>query len=176
MNLNYEIFYFLNNIAGKNETIDFLVLFFAQYFPYILVGIFVVFYFYRFYKSKFEKKIIKEFFIISSASILVWFVSQIINFLYYSPRPFIALDNINVLFEHGNGDSFPSGHTTFFATLALMNYLYSPRCFSSFLLLGAILIGGARVISGVHWPLDILGAFALAFLGVYGIKKFLLKK
>jgi|SRR3989344_7148406 len=176
MNLNYEIFYFLNNIAGKNETFDFLVLFFAQYFPYILVGIFVVFYFYRFYKSNFDKKIIKEFFIISFSSVLIWFVSQIINFFYYSPRPFIALDNINVLFEHGNGDSFPSGHTTFFATLALMNYLYNPRCFSSFLLLGAILIGVARVISGVHWPLDILGAFALAFLGVYGIKTFLLKK
>lgn len=174
--MNSSVFYFLNNIAGKNETVDFLVLFFAQYFPYILVGIFVVFYFYRFYKSNFEKKIIKEFLIISSVSMLIWFVSQIINFLYYSPRPFIALDNINVLFEHGNADSFPSGHTTFFATLALMNYLYSPRYFSAFLLLGAILIGVARVISGVHWPLDILGAFAVSFVGVSLIKRFLLKK
>ncbi|MDD2934866.1 MAG: phosphatase PAP2 family protein [Candidatus Pacebacteria bacterium] len=176
MNLNYEIFYFLNNLAGKNETIDFLVLFFAQYLPYILVGIFVVFYFYRFYKSNFDKKIIKEFFIISFSAVLIWFVSQIINFFYYSPRPFIALDNINVLFEHGNGDSFPSGHTTFFTTLALMSYLYTKKWFATVLLIGAVLIGVARVIVGVHWPLDILGGFALSFVGFYIIRRFFLKK
>src|SRR3989344_8635111 len=176
MFLNQQIFLFLNSLAGRNKILDYFFYFCAEYLAYVIIVFLLVYFLYKFYKSFFDFSIIKKLLIILTSSFVVWAISQLINHLYYNPRPFIALDNINVLFEHGNGDSFPSGHTTFFATLALMNYLYNPRCFSSFLLLGAILIGVARVISGVHWPLDILGAFALAFLGVYGIKTFLLKK
>ena len=176
MFLNQQIFLFLNSLAGRNKILDYFFYFCAEYLAYVIIVFLLVYFLYKFYKSFFDFSIIKKLLIILTSSFVVWAISQLINHLYYNPRPFIALENINVLFEHGNGDSFPSGHTTFFTTLALMSYLYVPKWLANTLLVGVVLIGVSRVVSGVHWPYDILGAFVLSFVGFYLIRYFLSQK
>jgi undecaprenyl-diphosphatase len=174
--MNQTIFLFLNNIAHQNKYLDTFIFFCAEWLSYLIVSILFFYYAYKILREKQFKKYLKEFSIIFISTFIVWGVSQIINYFYYSPRPFLVLDNINVLFEHGNADSFPSGHATFFFSLAFISYFFVPRLLTAFLLDGAIIIALSRIIAGVHWPADIFGAIVLAGVGVYIIKKTILPK
>lgn len=82
------------------------------------------------------------------------------------PRPFIALrEVVTPLFVHGGMDSFPSGHATFFGALTLSSFLVDKKM-GYWVLLASILIGIARVISGVHYPIDILSGYLIGLLVV----------
>ena len=59
--------------------------------------------------------------------------------------------------------SFPSGHATFFSALATALYFYHKRL-GLWFGLGAVIIGLARIISGIHYPADILTGFGLGML------------
>ncbi len=183
--MNEIIFHFLNNFAGHNYWFDTLVIFCAQWLPFWLVGVFLFFHLGRLYFSRsknslrnepLRNEVFRKVSVVFGSTFLVWGVSQIINIFYYSPRPFVALSNINILFTHGGGDSFPSGHATFFFALAMMSYYYSPRWLYYMLIVGAVVVSFARVIAGVHWPFDILGGFILAYVGIFVIRKLLPKR
>lgn len=182
MNSNTQIFHFLNNFASQYDWLDTSIVFCAQQLPFVLIGIFLIYHLggLQFSKSKksrrgesFLQEVFKKISIVLGSTFLIWGFSQIINYFYYSLRPFLVLDDINLLFTHGDSDSFPSGHATFFFSLALMSYYYNPRWLANLLLVGAITVSIARVTAGVHWPVDILGAFILAAVGVLVIRKFL---
>lgn len=83
---------------------------------------------------------------------------------YFHPRPsMIGLGT--PLFQHPPDSSFPSDHVTVLSAIAFG--LFSRRNFLigiGFLVLG-ILVGFARVYCGVHFPFDVIGAFAVGFLG-----------
>ncbi len=56
-------------------------------------------------------------------------------------------------------NAFPSGHTTAFFVLAGLVCLQKVNPgFKYLILLLAILVGLSRIASGVHWPLDVMGA------------------
>jgi membrane-associated phospholipid phosphatase len=56
-------------------------------------------------------------------------------------------------------NSFPSGHTTAFFVLAGLVCMQQVNIgFKILILLLATLVGLSRIASGVHWPLDVLGA------------------
>ena len=82
-----------------------------------------------------------------------------------SPRPFEALD-FAPLINSDPTPSFPSGHTIVFAALASAMWVVNKRK-GYWFLLGAFLIGVGRVISGVHWPTDIVGGLILGALSAY---------
>ncbi|MDO8591119.1 MAG: phosphatase PAP2 family protein, partial [bacterium] len=83
------------------------------------------------------------------------------------------------LFPSETGHAFPSGHATFYSALAMMMWFYHKRIGYA-LGVVALIIGISRIISGVHWPVDILGGYVLGIcvsIGVYFlIKKFLNRK
>ncbi|WP_157989200.1 phosphatase PAP2 family protein [Candidatus Erwinia haradaeae] len=64
--------------------------------------------------------------------------------------------------------SFPSGHTLFVTTWALLGagLLWSRHCYFSILLLltWAISVMGSRLLLGMHWPKDLLAATILSWL------------
>jgi len=97
---------------------------------------------------------------------LAWGASRAIKYFYPSPRPFEVFDNIKLLFTHGGGDSFPSGHATFFMALAIALSAYHKRLGIVYIF-GALAIGLARVIAGVHFPIDIIAGYILG--GIIGI-------
>jgi undecaprenyl-diphosphatase len=62
------------------------------------------------------------------------------------------------------GKSFPSGHAAnnmAVATVLILFFGWRGACYLPF----ALLIGYARIYTGAHWPLDVLGGFLLGLLG-----------
>lgn len=69
-------------------------------------------------------------------------------------------------------NAFPSGHTTaFFVVAGLVSLQRVNSWFKLLVLLLATLVGFSRIASGVHWPLDVLGAamggWIVAILSVF---------
>ncbi|MBI2100287.1 MAG: phosphatase PAP2 family protein [Candidatus Vogelbacteria bacterium] len=136
--VNEIIFRWFNGLAGRSPLSDTLIIFLAEYLGWILV-IGLVIYFFR------RRGQILPVVAIASTS---WLISRVIKYFYLHPRPF-APDN-----------SFPSGHGALFSALAFALYLYDRR-WGNIYLVGAVLIGLARVAAGVHWPGDVLAGFIL---------------
>lgn len=174
--MNDTIFLFFYNLSHKSIFFDNLVIFFAYYFPYIVAitaGIFILMY-YEVFQSKnsyqvfLQKKIeiLKPFFIGASA----WIFTQILKSLFSIGRPIETLVGINPLLVKDDY-SFPSGHATFFMALAVSIFLFNKKAGYVFIVF-ALLIGVARIITGVHFPVDILVGFILGTIVALLFKKY----
>lgn len=175
--MNQEFFNFLNGFSLQNIFLDSWIIFYAENLGIILVIFFVLFHLFSFLypkgfgsRDEISQHSFRAIYMVLISSTLIFFISQIINHFYFSPRPFLVLDNVSLLFTHGANDSFPSGHATALFSLAFMSLFYSPRVLSLLLFIGASVVGISRVVAGVHWPLDILGGIVLAAVGSSLIK------
>jgi undecaprenyl-diphosphatase len=74
-------------------------------------------------------------------------------------RPYVAL-TFAPLIEPVHEYSFPSGHVAVLSALAFTAWRRRPAAGAA-LFAGAIIVGVARVLAGVHWPIDILGGMAV---------------
>jgi undecaprenyl-diphosphatase len=148
-----------------------LLFFFAQYLAYVLVAIFLVLLIFS--KKNSHEKII--FFLFAAVSIFLSriIITEAIRYFYPVSRPFV--DNaVNQLIFHETSGSFPSGHATFFFALAMAIMLATRwRTWGVVFFAGAILMGLARVIAGIHWPYDILGGAIIGIFSTLIVKKIL---
>ena len=81
---------------------------------------------------------------------------------FYNPRPFV-LGLGRMLIEHDATTSFPSLHATFLFSLALPLVAQNgARDTAIAVLLLGLAIAWARIFVGVHYPLDMAGAFIIA--------------
>ena len=169
--MNEQIFFTLHNLAYQSCPTDKIIIFFADYLPYLLILLTIIYAF----RADFGKFSLKNPFGIFKKRIgflldtlglatISWLVADILKGIINSPRPFILFkENVIPLFSHGGMDSFPSGHASFFSALALSFFIVDKR-------LGyvatacALLIGVARVISGIHFPIDILFGYLIGLL------------
>lgn len=156
--MNNQIFYFFYNFANRSTDIDKLVVFFAKTFPYIVALLALIFLFKR-------RARLKVFVQVILSSGLAWLVAKALKTLIHADRPFLRLPDIHSLFSE-TGFAFPSGHATFFAALGASLFFYRKKAGVVFLFF-ALLIGVARIVAGVHFPIDILGGFALGVLIAY---------
>src|SRR3989344_5157179 len=112
--MNNTIFFFFYNLAHKSFFFDRLFIFFAVYFPYIVVtlaGLFLLFHHevlqaenpFRIFLKK-KKEILSVFF----SSFLAYFISAILKILFHTLRPFVVLPQAQSLFIE-TGYAFPSG-------------------------------------------------------------------
>lgn len=89
---------------------------------------------------------------------------KLAGLLYDETRPFVLLHR-HPMIDHASDNSFPSDHLA--ATGLAVAYLW-PR--SKSLAIGAALIGvvlgTARVLTLLHWPIDIIAGFALGLCGM----------
>ncbi len=160
--MNNSIFYFFYNLAHQSNLFDNIVIFFAVYFPYfvaLMAGIFFVFY----------RKNWREFFVIFFTGGLTVVFDLILKYSIHVTRPFLSLPNIYPLFPEA-GYAFPSGHAAVFSAIAFAIYFKHKKAGFVFMLF-AFLIGLARIIAGVHFPIDIFGGFILGFVVAFLIKK-----
>lgn len=155
--LNLLLFSYINASPQAHDLTIGLAIFIANDLLYFMLLAFAWFWLRGSYAVK--KQIIKAFIF----TCIALFMSQIISHFFYSPRPFV-IDVGRTLIYHAPNGSFPSDHMLIFSTIAF-SYV-----FSIYKRLGAALIGLAwtvawsRVYLGVHFPLDMLGAFSLALM------------
>lgn len=92
---------------------------------------------------------------IAFSSISAWTISLILKLIIGSSRPFVIFPDVRTLIEYGWNDSFPSGHAMFFSALAT-SLLFSYKKIGFLYMFFALLIGLARVIAGIHFPVDVI--------------------
>jgi len=169
MNIDLQIFFWINSVAGKVSVIDFVAIFCAKYL-YILMGIVVLSYIFvgRDYLSKRKNQLM----VVSGlASVITGrlVIVEIIKRVVDRPRPFV--DNVvTQLVQYEPNFSFPSGHAAFAFALAGAVIIYNKKV-GLWLILVALLISLSRVYVGVHYPFDILvgGLIGLASGLITGI-------
>jgi undecaprenyl-diphosphatase len=106
-----------------------------------------------------------QFIVFSAASaVLTAVLIKVGTTLHQDPRPFVR-DHVQPYFSSSTDNGFPSDHTAFSALIGFVALRYY-RWIGIAMLVLAMLIGAARVISGVHHGQDIVGGLLLAGLGV----------
>jgi len=178
--VNNQIFFFFYNLAHQSQIFDQIIVFFAVYFPFVVVilaGLFLLFHHEVLqaenpYRVFMEKK--KEILAVFLSGFLAYFISVVLKFLFHTLRPFLALPNVQALFSESSF-AFPSGHATFFSALAFSIFFLHKKAGYVFMFF-ALLIGLARIVAGVHFPIDILGGFILggtvSYLSAYFLRFF----
>ncbi|HKC05174.1 MAG TPA: phosphatase PAP2 family protein [Patescibacteria group bacterium] len=134
---------------------DLIIMFFASFLIYFLfLGLIVLW----FIDGKIEKEqVVHALF----ACLFAWTIAFLIKHFFPTLRPFMVNGKgIDVLLRPTDG-AFPSEHTTLAFALATTIFMHDRKVGWLFLI-GALVVGVARVFANVHYPVDILGG---AFLG-----------
>ena|SRR3989344_3974021 len=165
--LDKELFSFLYGLTGQSRLLDWLFIFFAKYLFWLIIvwSIWVIFTKKDWgdarpvWKSRFQHLSLAFISFLLSRGIM----TNIIDNLLQSPRPFTAL-GVEALINHTDVNSFPSGHMASLIPIAL-TLLVVKRRSGIWVLIATLAIGIARIITGVHWPSDILGGIIVGVLG-----------
>lgn len=134
---------------------DLTIMFFATFFIYVLfIGLGVLW--------VIDGKIKKEQVIHALfACLFAWVAAALIKHFFPTLRPFMVNGReVEVLFAPKDS-AFPSEHTVIAFALAVTVFMHD-RKVGWWFLGSALLIGVARVLANVHYPIDIIGG---AFLG-----------
>ncbi len=157
--MNTILFLQLHSLVGQSVFIDTLVIFLAQFLIFVMAGILLV-------TVLLEKEQSRKISLLTHilASVLIVYVIVTVCKLYFAvPRPFVQFPHNTQLFSYGGFDSFPSGHAAFASLIATLGYLKNKRLWMS-LSLCAILVGVARIVSGVHFPVDIIVGYMIGIM------------
>jgi undecaprenyl-diphosphatase len=169
--MNNQIFFALYSLAHKSPIVDFLIVFFAQYFPYLVLAaaiLFLLFHHEIFSTQRPFNTLVerwKEIFFVSLSVCAAWGLAIFFKFIFQIPRPFIQFENVVPLIKATNY-SFPSLHSAFFMAIAIAIFLYQKKA-GYWFMFSALLIGIARIMTGVHFPIDILGGYIIGALISY---------
>ncbi len=166
-----------------SELYKTIVVFFARDFDVILLGSFFVFEFlHRGHSVSILSVAVKDrkhmFEMAISATVSIG-ISFLLKNIFAIARPYESAQNIAPLFEYiGNDFSFPSGHAMVFFALSTVLFIHNRRV-GIVAYVGSALVAVTRVLSFVHFPIDvIIGALLGSIIGflVHGILKNIVKK
>ena len=163
-----SLFTALFSLAHKNQFLDWFIIFLGEYLIFILALAAVIL---ILKERDWRRRTYFTALVIISTVLSRSIFTEIIQFYYHHPRPFVMLA-INPLIEHAPTSSFPSGHLSFFS-VALTVWLINRRA-GLWFMVGTLLIGLARVAAGIHWPIDILGGILVGSFSFF-ITYYLLK-
>ena len=167
--MNEQIFGFLHGLTNKNLLVDLLIVFLAQYSFHILVLAALVM---IIMEKDFKRRYYFASLTILSVIISSGIITPIVRYFYHHPRPHLVLENIKTLIIPHESFSLPSGHMMFIVPIALSIFYFNKRAGIWFLATTA-LMGIARTMAVVHWPLDILAGMFFGTLCFYLAKELL---
>ncbi|MGN9712056.1 phosphatase PAP2 family protein [Acinetobacter variabilis] len=90
-------------------------------------------------------------------------ISEVLSAILNTPRPFVT-EVGRTLIEHAPTGSFPSNHMSIFSGIALAYYFSPQRDLGRILVWTAWLVAWSRIYVGVHFPIDMAGAFIIALV------------
>ncbi len=155
--LNRNIFLDIYNFSHHNSILDFLMVFGAEHLIFIMLLIVL----FLFLKNKNSKQ--NVFHIIISLTIGIISI-RLLHIFFYEPRPFLSLQIIPLVYQPIDG-SFPSMHTAILTILAF-SFIKTKTKYGHMMLIPVIWTGFARIYTGVHYPIDILGGVIVGVLSV----------
>ncbi|HEV8601097.1 MAG TPA: phosphatase PAP2 family protein, partial [Patescibacteria group bacterium] len=159
--MDHQIFFAINNLAGKHELFDKIAIFLSKSFIYYFVALlFLLWFLYRPLRRNVYLALVSG---LVSRGIIVEVIKRVVN----HPRPFEILRVHQLLADEEHGLSFPSGHAVVFFSLAFA--FYGTKYFWPLFVLATI-ASLARIYVGVHFPSDILAGVVVAFVTVWAIK------
>lgn len=158
--LNQKLFVYLNSFSGHNKMVDVVVVFMAEYMPFVFIAIL----FYLWFTNRKNEALYAGY-----ATTLGVVLNQIIGLFYYHNRPFMDHLGYTLLAQKAES-SFPSDHTTFTLSIALMLLTFKQtRTLGVATVALALICGVSRVYCGVHYPFDILGSTIVSIVAVIAI-------
>lgn len=112
-------------------------------------------------------RIMKIYLFIFFSVVLAWLFSQLFKSYFSTVRPFRVNGFPPLTITEHFDNSFPSGHTASAFALATSLFFISRR-FAFFMFFLSVFVGIGRVLSNVHYPIDVLGGAVLgAFIPIF---------
>lgn len=173
--MNNYLFTFLHSFAFKYNWLDSAVIFFAEPFIYIFIIAIITILVWqdKVLEDSFDLKSIykksRGILTITIATISGYIAANLLKLLIHTDRPFVYLNNIHTLISE-SGYAFPSGHSATISAFAFAVF-FKNRPIGFICLVTMLLIGLSRVVAGVHFPVDIIGGYALGFVVAYLLKR-----
>src|SRR5579862_5771874 len=93
---------------------------------------------------------------------VTYVLGKIVGAFWYDPLPFVQ-NGTTPLIAHAANNGFPSDHVLLAAAIASVVFAYN-RPLGILLWILALVVGGARVLAGVHHPVDVIAAAIVAAL------------
>ncbi|MEK7611847.1 MAG: phosphatase PAP2 family protein [Patescibacteria group bacterium] len=171
MTFDTTVFSLLFGVAHISPLLNGLIIFFARYLPYLIaISAAIIILLEPTWKKKFWA------FSLVSLTLLLGkgIINEAIQFFYTRLRPPIVL-GIEPLIPLPQAPSFPSSHAVIMFGVAMAIFFVHKKWGAIFLGLAA-LVALARVMAGVHWPLDILAGAIIGMGAAYIMKKLIPKR
>lgn len=158
--MDHNLFLKLFSLTEHSDVLNIMFSFFAKGFGVVLFSLVVL---YIIIKTKPHRQEVLRIgrLVVVMFSALAF--SRILKLVIARPRPFEVLD-IDPIILYGSGDSFPSGHATFYMALAIISFEYLPKSHAWTVTILAFVISISRIIIGVHFPTDIIMGWFIALL------------
>lgn len=155
---DYKIFEALNGLAGKNTVFDYVTIFFAHYYVFIFPLLALAYYI--FHQEKYSLWQV-GFSQIITVIISRGIITELVRYFYKRPRPFLVHNVTQLIYKYPEA-SFPSGHTLGIVAAGVALWFFDQKL-SWFVMGSGAVVGVFRIVAGVHYPLDVLGALFLAW-------------
>lgn len=158
--MDIALFRLINNFSGRMPWLDMIGVFVAEYLIIVMVldvmvhADIAIYHMVR--RRSFER--LSAIVVGLRAGVAVvgaLATNAVIGLIWYRPRPFLVLENVNKLITKGAEKSFPSDHATFAFALAFSVFFLYRRWGIAMLILATFVAVG-RIFVGVHYPSDVV--------------------
>lgn len=155
---DYRIFKIFNGLAGKSVAWDTMFVIAAEYVMFLMLAGLALF---VLLKEKERIRWIAALQALAAAFIGRAIFIPVIRIFFFRSRPFLSGVVTQLVSHNPLEASFPSGHATVMFALAFSLFFTNIRWALAYFIF-ATLSSLARIVVGVHFPLDILGGMLVA--------------
>ncbi|MDO8521184.1 MAG: phosphatase PAP2 family protein [bacterium] len=161
--IDQELLLALYGFVNATPALSLIVVFCAKWLPYFLILFASIYALAPLFRSTGQGNLQNAVFTalyIFTPVFFAWLFVDLWKFASPLARPFVELSFTPLVSVGDPLGSFPSSHATVFAALG-MAIFWQNKKIGTWFLVGAALVGLARIAAGVHYPIDILAGFLL---------------
>jgi undecaprenyl-diphosphatase len=147
----------VNGTAGHGVILDAMMKIAASDLVYLIPAVLMLLWFLPARNRALNQRLAGATFLAAVGSLVVAFV---VGHLFSEARPFVSDSSTRLLINHSADNAFPSDHAALaFGASGVL--LWRRYALGFVMVMGALVVGFARIYIGVHWPSDILASAAI---------------